>query len=800
MVKMQRESRELNCRTSAAKKQSCWAVIYQISNNALSKNCLNLVRKGSQILLSSHLKATLFVLASTLFCGISIAAQTGATTHQVNDTTAELKQLIETIAVTGYEDRLARIIQNKLTGFNPQRDAMGNVTATFGSGAPHRLIAAPLDEPGYVVSGIDDDGYLRVQRLPQNGLPAHYNELQNAQPMEIETRDDKLLPGIVAALSIHLEPGRSAPPDPDDIDNMFIDVGATNADEVRRAGIDVLSPLAAERHLLSVGSTQWSSTAVGDRFGAAVLLTLAHSLAASHIEGSVTLAFVVQQWAGARGLTHVLESQHPDELIYLGRAMPHVIRPGAAQSESTKATGPDVYRAKPGSGVWVCGEEQSSLERDLEKSGIALHHGSAPPLIPRGYGAAISLPERSIRLAVPLAWPTTGGETLDETDLMQLEEVVAKYLGISIPEITPRNNAPIANAALPPKPATTPSPESVLRSLILTYGVSEQEAQTREMVKQLLPPWAHPTTDAGGNLVLHMGKPNGKPGMVVMAHMDEIGFRVRGINPDGSLDLENKGGGTPAFYWGHPALVHTAAGMRAGVLQLPDEYDSPSFHFPKDFRVAATMSVGAKNPEQVETLGIHVGDTVTIPKDYRTLLGTRVSARSLDDRVGCAALIHAVWALGPAFNRGEVTFVWSTREELGLLGAAEYAAEAARARQSPATVFAIDTFVSSDSPLESQRFADALLGGGFVIRAIDNSNIAPWPQVIRLQKLAERHRIPVQYGITGGGNDGSAFLRYGAVDVPLSWPLRYSHSPGELIDTRDLDALSAITADLAKEW
>jgi len=74
------------------------------------------------------------------------------------------------------------------------------------------------------------------------------------------------------------------------------------------------------------------------------------------------------------------------------------------------------------------------------------------------------------------------------------------------------------------------------------------------------------------------------------------------------------------------------------------------------------------------------------------------------------------------------------------------------------------------------------------------------PQVMRLQSLAERHKIPMQYGVTGGGNDGSAFLRYGAVDVPLSWPLRYSHSPGELINTRDLDALSAITADLAREW
>jgi putative aminopeptidase FrvX len=732
--------------------------------------------------------------AAVLFSG-ALVAQPAATNH----TAADLKQLTETIAVTGYESSLAKVIEDKLAGLHPRRDELGNITVTFGSGAPHRLIAAPIDEPGYVVSRIDDDGYLRVQRLLQFGLPVHYNELQNAQPMEIETRTGKLLPGVVAALSIHLEPGRSTAPDPDDLDNLYIDVGASNADEVRRAGIDVLSPMAAERNLWPVDTMRWSGTAVGDRFGAAVLLTLARSLAASPPQGSVTLAFVVQQWAGARGLTRVLQSQHPDELIFIGRAMPHITRPGAAQTETEPAVA-EVYRAKPGSGVWSCGEQATALEHDLEKSDIALHRGSAPPLIPPGYGPAVSLPERSIHLAVPLAWPTTAAETLDQSDLVQLEQVVTNYLGIHIPEPAPRNMEPIANPSLPPKPAAAPPPESILRSLVLTYGVSEQEAQTREMVKQLLPSWAHPTTDAGGNLVLHFGTPGGKPGIVIMAHMDELGFRVRSINADGSLDLENKGGGTPAFYWGHPALVHTSTGMRAGVLQLPDGYDSPSFHFPKNFRVAATMSVGAKNPEQVQSLDIHIGDTVTIPKQYRTLLGTRVSARSLDDRVGCAALVHAVWTLGPAFHRGEVTFVWSTREELGLLGATEYATEAAHIGQSLATVFAIDTFVSSDSPLESPRFADALLGEGFVIRAIDNSNIAPWPQVMRLQKMAELHKIPVQYGVTGGGNDGSAFLQYGAVDLPLSWPLRYSHSPGEVMDTHDLDALSAITAELARGW
>jgi putative aminopeptidase FrvX len=72
--------------------------------------------------------------------------------------------------------------------------------------------------------------------------------------------------------------------------------------------------------------------------------------------------------------------------------------------------------------------------------------------------------------------------------------------------------------------------------------------------------------------------------------------------------------------------------------------------------------------------------------------------------------------------------------------------------------------------------------------------------VDKLIRLAKANQIPVQYGVTGGGNDGSVFLRHGAIDVPVGWPLRYSHSPGEVIDTRDLDALARIVAAIARGW
>ena len=147
-----------------------------------------------------------------------------------------------------------------------------------------------------------------------------------------------------------------------------------------------------------------------------------------------------------------------------------------------------------------------------------------------------------------------------------------------------------------------------------------------------------------------------------------------------------------------------------------------------------------------------------------------------------------------------MTLIWSTREELGLFGAAAAAKNMAANGKTPTVVFAIDTFVSADSPLESKRFADAPIGRGFVIRAVDNSNIVPEKSIDRVLTIARANNIAAQYGVTGGGNDGATFLLYGSTDVALGWPLRYSHSPAEVIDVRDVDALGKIVAAVMRNW
>jgi hypothetical protein len=79
----------------------------------------------------------------------------------------------------------------------------------------------------------------------------------------------------------------------------------------------------------------------------------------------------------------------------------------------------------------------------------------------------------------------------------------------------------------------------------------------------------------------------------------------------------------------------------------------------------------------------------------------------------------------------------------------------------PKRVHAVDTFVSSDSPLEDPRYGDAKLGQGAVVRAVDTSHEAPIEAVRATLKLAKDKDIPLQYGVTSGGNDGVPFAERG---------------------------------------
>ncbi len=340
---------------------------------------------------------------------------------------------------------------------------------------------------------------------------------------------------------------------------------------------------------------------------------------------------------------------------------------------------------------------------------------------------------------------------------------------------------PVSLAAQNPKVIT--EAESVLETLVESYGPSGMEGPVRDAVRKALPAWANPQTDAAGNLWVTVGK--GEPTVVFVAHLDEVGFVVRGIEESGLLALEPLGGIFPELWESRPALVHTGAATVPGVFQ------------PRDSSGALHADLGTDSRAATEALGVRIGHTLTMPKEYVRLAGYRATGRSFDDRVGSTAQVLALRRLDPRRLKHTVIFLWSVREEVGLEGA-RAAADSLRFRA--ARVHAIDTFVSADSPLEPQAFAVAPVGRGPVARALDNSSVTPPAYLDSLVALARRRDIPLQVGTTNGGNDGSAVSGYGVPDVPIGWPLRYSHSPVEVIDLRDLAHLAELVQAVAEGW
>jgi len=337
--------------------------------------------------------------------------------------------------------------------------------------------------------------------------------------------------------------------------------------------------------------------------------------------------------------------------------------------------------------------------------------------------------------------------------------------------------------------------QTVLSQLVESYGVSGMEAPVRATVQRLLPSWVRTETDTAGNLWVRTGGGQGDGGgpVVIVAHLDEIGFRVDTINADGTLGLRNRGGFILSLFEGKPALIHTGSTDIPGIFLSRDT--GLTRRTPPHLRV----SVGAMTRAGAESLSVKLGQTITMPKQYVRFAGggTRATGRSFDDRMGCAALILALRRLDRTKLKHPVIFLFSTREEIGLEGA-----EAA-ARQLGTTtrrVHAIDTFVSADSPLELPNFGVARLGAGAVARALDNSSITPPAYVDSLAELARARGVALQIGTTNGGNDGSTFTQFGVVDVAMGWPLRYSHSPAEVVDLKDLLSLADMVRAVAEDW
>ena len=338
----------------------------------------------------------------------------------------------------------------------------------------------------------------------------------------------------------------------------------------------------------------------------------------------------------------------------------------------------------------------------------------------------------------------------------------------------------------------------ILREIVLVPGVSGHEGPAADYIQKMLPAGLKTERDAMHNVWFTVG--SGKPHILFVAHLDELGWTVDRITPEGRLKVKPGGGILPQTVEARPMLVYTAKGVVPGIVAPRPNYDErrPNAEEPEPPFTAENFDIylGVGTEAEARALGVAEGDSVTANKTITDFAPGLMATRAVDDRAGCAALLDAALRLKPDAVKGKtVTFAWDVQEETGLFGATELAKTL-----KPDYVFAIDTFVSTDSPLESKRLAFLPVGKGAVLRAIDSSNVTPKTEIRKVLALAEKRKIPIQVGNSRGGNDGSVFLTGGAVDIPLSWPGSYAHSLIEKIDRRDLEALTDLILAIVAEW
>ncbi|GAB6135514.1 M42 family metallopeptidase [Thermococcus prieurii] len=326
-----------------------------------------------------------------------------------------------------------------------------------------------------------------------------------------------------------------------------------------------------------------------------------------------------------------------------------------------------------------------------------------------------------------------------------------------------------------------------LREITRIPGISGYEEKVREKIAELLEPYADYTVDTIGNLIVELGE--GELKGLFMAHMDEIGLLITGIRPDGKLTFRKVGGIDDRLLYGRHLDVVTENGKLDGVigalpvhLNLERKFDTVPWN-------KLVIDIGAESREEAERLGVKVLDYAVFKKHFAVLNYRYVSTRSLDDRFGVVALVEAIKDLVDHDLDGRWIFAFTVQEEVGLKGA-KFLAE----RYSPKYAFAVDSFACC-----AELTGDVRLGGGAVIRAVDNSAIYTRRLARRVAEIASRNGIPLQVGVTGGGTDASAFQHKSEV-LALSVPMKYLHSEVETLHLGDLEALikliEAITFEL----
>jgi tetrahedral aminopeptidase len=328
--------------------------------------------------------------------------------------------------------------------------------------------------------------------------------------------------------------------------------------------------------------------------------------------------------------------------------------------------------------------------------------------------------------------------------------------------------------------------EQTLRELTEVIGPCGYEHDVvRYLITRLESIAAEYRVDGVGNIIATIHGAHPGPSVLVSTHMDEVGFVVKKIEANGLIRFEKLGGHDDRILLAQRVKIATKNGYRTGVIGTISAH---MVKFDDALKVRKHQSlyidVGAGTREDVEALGIQVGDPIGWATEIQTLGEQRLVGKSFDDRAGCAVLLETLADIDRSALFGTVYGVFSVQEEVGLRGA-----RVAAAQLHADVALAVDTTAVSDTP-EEMMDETLALGKGPGIKVMDFSLIASRAVRERLVKLAIEQEIPHQLEVFPGIGTDAGELSLSGAGVPsgvISIPTRYAHSPVEVMDRHDFE-------------
>ncbi|MCL1966040.1 MAG: M42 family metallopeptidase [Candidatus Bathyarchaeota archaeon] len=324
-----------------------------------------------------------------------------------------------------------------------------------------------------------------------------------------------------------------------------------------------------------------------------------------------------------------------------------------------------------------------------------------------------------------------------------------------------------------------------LEKLSNVCGVTGNEAPVRELLMQLMNPYVDEViVDRLENVIAVKKGKQGKPKIMLAAHMDEVGLMVKTVTKEGFLQFSKVGGIDDRILPAQRVVVYTKNGAYSGII------GSKPPHIQKEEerrKVLATddlfIDIGAGSKEAAERMGVTVGNSVVFDAKYVALGENMVMGKAFDNRAGCLAMVETLRLLGE--TDCTVCAVGTVQEEVGLRGAG-----VAAFGVDPDVALALDVTVAGDVPGVREYDTSVKTGKGPAL-TVSDSGLITHPKVLRwLLDTAEEEKIAIQLesGLMGSTDAARISLtRQGIPSGTISIPTRYIHSPTAMLNTQDVE-------------